>query len=103
MSKRASDTTNFDRIMAGLGDAVAIAQGSADPTTYRAHIPQTIDVRAVRKGLGLTQAQFALRFGFSVGAVRDWEQGRRVPETTNRVLLKVIALEPAAVMRALAA
>lgn len=94
---------NFDRIMAGLNDAVAIAEGRADPTTYRIHVPETVDVKSIRQRMGLTQAAFAARFGFSVGTVRDWEQGRTQPEPTSRVLLTVIAKEPEAVQRALEA
>jgi putative transcriptional regulator len=92
---------NFDRIMAGLNDAVAIAEGRADPTTYRIHVPETVDVKSIRQRMGLTQAAFAAQFGFSVGTVRDWEQGRTQPEPTSRVLLTVIAKEPEAVQRAL--
>jgi putative transcriptional regulator len=95
--------TNFERIVAGLEDAVAIAEGRADPTTYRIHVPKAVDVRAIRRRMGLTQAAFAERFGFSLGTLRDWEQGRTQPEPTSRVLLTVIAKEPEAVQRALEA
>lgn len=37
----------------------------------------------------------------TVDAVRNWEQGRRTPEESARVLLKVIDREPEAVLRAL--
>ncbi len=46
---------------------------------------------------------FAKRFGFSVGAVREWEQGRRQPEAAARVLLLVIASRPEVVDEVLAA
>lgn len=91
----------FDKIAAGLLEAVEIAEGRANPSTYRVHVPADIDVKAIRKKLGLTQAEFAARFGFSHGAVRDWEQGRNRPEQSNRVFLTVIDKEPAAVLRAL--
>jgi putative transcriptional regulator len=61
------------------------------------------DVKAIRTRLGLSQAAFAKKFGLAVGNVRDWEQGRSVPDRSARVLLKVIATEPEAVVRALAA
>lgn len=93
--------SDFEGIVAGLTQAIAITKGEADPATYRVHVPVTVDVKAVRKGLGLTQSQFAARFGFSHGAVRDWEQHRRQPEASARVLLTVIQREPAAVARAL--
>jgi putative transcriptional regulator len=93
----------FDKIAAGLNDALAYVEGRADPSTYRIHIPATVDVKAIRKRLGLTQEEFAVRYGFSVGRVRDWEQGRTEPEASARILLTVLDREPEAVVRALAA
>lgn len=93
---------DFASIMAGLGDAVAIAEGTAVPGTYKVHAPERVDVRAIRKGLGLTQAAFAARFGLPKGTIEDWEQKRREPDTGSRILLKVIEREPEAVQRALA-
>lgn len=66
------------------------------------HVPDSVDVRAIRRRTGLTQANFAARYGFSVASVRDWEQGRRTPERAARSFLKVIEREPEAVERALA-
>jgi putative transcriptional regulator len=34
--------------------------------------------------------------------VRDWEQGRRRPERSARILLKIVEKDPEAVTRALA-
>jgi putative transcriptional regulator len=95
MSKKA-----FDKIAAGLNDAIAIARGKANPATYRVHVPGDVDVKAIRKGLGLSQADFALRFGISPGTLRDWEQKRKRPEGPARVLLMIIKEEPQAVERA---
>jgi putative transcriptional regulator len=92
-----------DRILAGLQEAVLIAKGEADPSTYRVHVPQAVDVKAIRATQKLSQEQFAARYGFTVWAVREWEQGRRQPERAARVLLKVIEHEPDAVKRALEA
>ena len=61
-----------------------------------------MDVKALRTKLGLSQEAFAHRFGFSLAAVRDWEQHRRQPEQAARVLLLVIALDPTVVDKALA-
>ena len=90
-------------ILAGLQDALAYAQG--DTTRGHAHtvqIPDTVDVKAIRKRLGLTQAAFAQRYGFELSSIRNWEQGRRQPEGPARILLLVIDKEPEAVHRALA-
>jgi len=92
-----------DSIRRGLEEAVAYAKGTADKKTYRVHVPQTVDVRAIRTKLGLTQQEFAARFGFSINTLRHWEQGKRVPEGPTRAYLIVIDNEPKAVQRALRA
>jgi putative transcriptional regulator len=88
-------------ILRGFEEAIAFAEGTADMSLYRVHIPAEIDVRAIRGRLGLTQQEFAVRFGFSVNTLRHWEQGRRVPEGPARAYLLVIGREPEAVQRAL--
>lgn len=88
-------------IIRGLEQALAFAEGTAEKGTYVVHIPPEIDVRAIRGRLGMTQQQFAIRFGFSVNTVRHWEQGRRVPEGPTRAYLLVIDREPEAVQKAL--
>ena len=81
-------TRAFDKIAAGLTEAAAITKGEAKP--YRVHIPAELDVRAIRAKTGLTQDAFAARFGFPIRTVQDWEQERRGPETSARVLLTII-------------
>ena len=60
-----------------------------------------VDLKQLRRRLGLTQESFAARFGFSLGTVRNWERGRRRPEGPAQILLQVIDREPEAVERAL--
>jgi len=90
-----------DGILRGLEQALAIANGTAKKGSYVVHIPPEIDVKAIRGRLGMTQREFAIRFGFSVNTVRHWEQGRRVPEGPTRAYLLVIDREPKAVQKAL--
>jgi putative transcriptional regulator len=59
------------------------------------------NVREIRESLGMTQKEFADTYGFSVGAVRHWEQGVRKPEKATRLMLHMIVLEPRAVKRTL--
>lgn len=89
------------RILQGAREALAFAKGEADAADYAVHVPSAVDVRAIRKRLGLTQAAFAARYGFSVGRVRDWEQGRSPVDAPSRILLTVLDKEPEAVERAL--
>ena len=97
MSKRA-----FDKIKAGLDEARAYLEGTADARRFRVHVPETIDVKKIRTKLGLSQEAFAATYGFALSAVRDWEQGRRRPERSARILLKIVQNDPDAVKRALA-
>ena len=92
-----------DSIRRGLQEAVAYAEGNADETAYRAHVPTTIDVKAIRARLDMTQQEFAGRFGFSVNTLRHWEQGSRQPEGSARAYLRVIERAPEAVQDALRA
>ena len=50
----------------------------------------------------MSQREFSVRFGFNLDALQNWEQGRRFPEGSARVLLKVIERNPDAVDEALA-
>jgi putative transcriptional regulator len=100
MKTKRTDVT--DELIASLNEAVEICDGRREPSRVW-HPPAAVDVRAIRARTGLSQPQFARRFGFSVAAVRDWEQGRRQPEAAARVLLLVIARRPEVVDEVLAA
>ena len=89
----------FESIRQGLKEAAAHAQG--ETAGVKVYEPTTVDVAAVRARLGLTQNQFAARFGFSVATLRHWERGDRQPQGAALVLLNLIEREPQAVMRAL--
>jgi putative transcriptional regulator len=91
------------RLIRAAKEARSIARGEMKPSTYRIHLPDKIDVQSIRKRLKLSQAEFSARFGIPAGTLRDWEQGRRVPEGPARILLKVIENDPKAVERALSA
>ncbi len=88
-----------DSILRGAREALAYARG--ERRGFVAHVPEAVDVKAIRRRLGLTQDEFAARFGFALSALRNWEQGRRQPDVAARAFLRVIEREPQAVQRAL--
>ena len=90
-----------DRLIKSAKEAKTIALGQADPKSYRVSVPRTIDVKALRGRLALTQEQFAARFNLNVARLRDWEQGRSQPDSAVRAYLTVIEQEPGVVDRAL--
>jgi putative transcriptional regulator len=89
-----------ESILRGARQALDYAGGAREG--FAAHVPEAVDVAAIRRHLGLSQAEFASRFGFKLDAVQNWEQGRRRPEGAARAFLRVIEREPEAVQRALA-
>ena len=91
--------TAFESIKQGLTEAITHARrGKVAVKTYQ---PVPVDVAGLRQRMGLTQEQFAARFGFSVATLRHWERGDRNPHGAGLVLLNVIDRDPKAVMRAL--
>jgi putative transcriptional regulator len=98
---RRGKTHAGSRIIASMKEAVDWVEGKDIPVRITTVEVPTIDVRAVRKRLGLSQAAFAAKFGFQAATLRNWEQGRTRPDGPARVLLAVIDQHPEAVEDAL--
>ena len=64
--------------------------------------PKPVDVKAIRRRVKMSQAEFSRAYGISKRALQEWEQGGRQPDSAARAYLTVIAREPAVVRRALA-
>ena len=91
------------KIIKGLLEAIDHAGGDDSVARLRVvRVPEQVDVKAIRQGLRMSQTQFARRFGFTVDALQNWEQGRRFPDGPARVLLRVIERHPDVVEDALA-
>lgn len=71
----------------------------AEPDWSKARL--VVPAAMVRNKLGLSQQQFADLIGVPVGTVRNWEQGRVMPDAAARALLAIIWREPEAALRAL--
>lgn len=108
--RKAHDALN--RLAEGRSVAVRLPESNGSPELREElaalgveasprRVPEAVDVRALREGLGLTQLEFAARFGLDLDAVQNWEQGRTRPDRNARILLRVIATRPEAVEAAL--
>lgn len=86
----------FDELVASLKEGSAILRGVAPAS--RTFDIEPVDVKQIRRGYRLTQAEFAAMLGVSLRTLQNWEQGRRVPEGPARVLLQVAARHPQAVL-----
>jgi putative transcriptional regulator len=94
MSKRA-----FDKMAAGLAAAISYADGSADRSAFRVHVPPQVEVKAIRGKLGLGQEAFAARYEPNSGLGAE----PLADDASSRILLIAIDKEPEAIDRALAA
>jgi putative transcriptional regulator len=100
------DRTDWKRVDAMTDEeveAAALADPDCPPMTAAdfARMKPVSRARTLRRVLRLTQEEFAARYHIPVGTLRDWEQGRTEPDQPARAYLKVIAVDPDGVRRAL--
>jgi putative transcriptional regulator len=98
-----TDWSRIDALSEEQIERAARADPDAPPLSDEelAKLERVVDVRALRRRLGMSQERFASCFHLSVGTVRDWEQGRTVPDGPARVLLKLIEHNPETVLETL--
>lgn len=105
-SSKASSATSRRRvardIIEGLKEAAAFMRGDIALSTRIVNVPGPVDVKAIRSQSGLSQSDFAARYGFSARTLQEWEQGRSQPDSAVRAYLLVINRNPKAVETALA-
>ena len=58
-------------------------------------------IRALRDRLGMTQPKFAVRFGFPIEALQEYEDDRFIPFGTDRILLRLLEVDADAVLHML--
>jgi DNA-binding transcriptional regulator YiaG len=90
-------TKRGQRVLQAAKEALAIAKGETERSATVVRAPSDIDVKAIRRALGLTQSEFATKYGFSVARIRDWEQGRSRPDAAMRGYLMNIGAGDASV------
>ena len=90
---------DFQELIKSIDQAREIRKGKRKPSRVFKFAP--MEVKKIRDKLHVSQPEFALMIGVSVATLRNWEQGRTVPEGAARALLKVAAKKPRAVLEAL--
>lgn len=97
------DWSRLDTMTAGERSAAALADRDAQPLSQSdlRRMKRTPQVKVIRRALALTQEEFAERYSIPLSTLRDWEQGRSVPDQSTRAYLKVIAHSPESVREAL--
>ncbi len=90
---------DFEQLVTSVRQVGKIRRGELKPARSFSYSPA--DIKAIRKTLDLSQPEFAMMIGVSVGTLRNWEQGRRSPEGPARALLRVAEKNPRALLEAL--
>jgi len=86
----------FAELIASVKEGGEILKGIKEPS--RSFKFNAFDIKRIRDGYKLTQKEFAALLGISVRTLRNWEQGRRMPEGPAMVLLRVAEKHPEAVL-----
>jgi DNA-binding transcriptional regulator YiaG len=94
-SARDEDIDTSDIPEAGELPAGAIRGKNFQP------FPAAVDIKSIRAKMGLSQAEFAKRYGFNVRTLQDWESSGAQPPSPVRAYLTVIHRFPDIVAKAL--
>jgi putative transcriptional regulator len=91
---------DFAGLMAGLSAALSYAEGKTSPGAreHRVKVDRSF-VGATRLKAGLTQEEFAKVTGASLGTVRKWERGERIPSGAAGMLIRILARQPKLVIQ----
>ncbi len=91
----------FNQLLESVKEGGQILRGEKEAS--RKFPYNSLDIKNIREKYNLTQEQFAVMLGISVRTLRNWEQGRRVPEGPAMVLLHVADKNPKAILEAVGA
>jgi putative transcriptional regulator len=86
-------------LVQGMKEACEFAEG--ERAGARVHVIEVPDVRAIRRQLHMSQHEFANAFRIPLATLKNWEQGRRVPDAPAAAYLQAIARRPQVIREAL--
>lgn len=103
MVKKNRNAANIgDELIESMQEALAYVRGEKANVRVT-EVDTSVEIKRIRKKVGLTQDAFATALGVSVSGLRKWEQGQRHPHGAALTLLQVMDKEPEAVARAITA
>ncbi|MDZ7718902.1 MAG: NadS family protein [Balneolaceae bacterium] len=89
----------FNELLESVKQAGDIRKSKRKPSRHT--VIEEPDVAAIREKYDMTQKEFSMLLGISVGTLRNWEQGRRKPQGPAKVLLKIAEKRPKAILDSL--
>ena len=91
----------FNDLLASAKEMVSIENGDRKPDADRIHSYDVVDVKAIREAAGKTRDEFALILGTSTETIKSWETKRRNPSGPAQRLLRLIQVNPVAMITVL--
>lgn len=82
----------YDDLSTSLNQALAIANGNAQPSRQFSH--DMPDIKLIRGKTGLSQQQFANKLNISPRTLQNWEQGIRNPTGATITLMRLLDKQP---------
>jgi putative transcriptional regulator len=82
----------FEELLESVKEGAAILRGEKQPS--RRFVVSKLDVKRIRDSYQLSQSEFAALLGISIKTLQNWEQGRRLPRGTARILLEIAEKHP---------
>ena len=89
----------FESIKKGAQEALAWKQGQKTGARVRQYT--AMDIAKIRKDANMTQKEFSESFSIPLSTLRQWEQGKRVPQGPAQTLLRIIAHDSETAIKAL--
>jgi len=97
------DGQSIFSVVPNVGDYAQLKQELAKLGVATSRIEKrAVDVKALRQSRGLSQEDFAGRYGIDLATLRNWEQGRTTPDGPAMTLLQLIERDPEAIEQLLA-
>lgn len=91
----ADDRTDTGRALeVGLREALAWKRGEIALEVVNIDPMPPARVKAIRKRVAKSAKAFEARYGIPAATMNNWEQGRRKPDQTARLLLRAIEADP---------
>ncbi len=89
-----------ESLLESLEEVAAWKRGDTELESVDVDPMPAMRVKQIRKKVSKSTKDFERRFGIPAATINNWEQGRRKPGMTDRLLLKVIDMDSAIVEKA---
>ncbi len=84
-------------LIQGMTEVLAYVNGQTEGCVV--HVVKKPDVKTIRRQLRMSQERFAHTYRIPLPTLKNWEQGRRMPEAPSMAYLYAISKNPDVISR----